>query len=44
LQAEATIKDSLVAATALRHKLTVATRHVFDFEKAGCKVVNPHGD
>jgi hypothetical protein len=41
LQAEATIKDSLVAATALRHKLTVATRHVFDFEKAGCKVVNP---
>jgi predicted nucleic acid-binding protein len=38
------IKDSLIAATALRHKLTVATRNTFDFEKAGCKVVNPYGD
>jgi len=38
------IKDSLIAATALRHKLTVATRNVSDFAKAGCKVVNPYGD
>jgi hypothetical protein len=38
------IKDSLIAATALRHTLTVATRNVLDFAKAGCKVVNPYGD
>jgi toxin FitB len=38
------IKDSLIAATALRHKLTVATRNVEDFAKAGCKVLNPYGD
>ena len=35
------IKDSLIAATALAHKLTVATRNQTDFEKAGVKVVNP---
>lgn len=35
------IKDSLIAATALTHRLTVATRNVADFEKAGCEVVNP---
>lgn len=37
------VKDSLIAATALRHKLTVATRNVVDFANAGCKVVNPYG-
>ena len=37
------IKDSLVAATALIHGLTVVTRNVFDFKKAGVKVVNPFG-
>ncbi len=35
------IKDSLIAATALAHGMTVATRNVTDFEKAGCPVVNP---
>jgi toxin FitB len=35
------IKDSLIAATALTNRLTVATRNVADFEKAGCAVVNP---
>ncbi len=35
------IKDSLIAATALTHGLTVATRNVADFRSAGCSVVNP---
>ena len=35
------VKDSLIAATALAHGLTVATRNVADFAKAGCAVVNP---
>jgi len=35
------IKDSLVAATALVHGLTVATRNVADFKKTGAKVINP---
>jgi len=35
------VKDSLIAATALTHGLTVVTRNVPDFEKAGCPVVNP---
>lgn len=35
------IKDSLIAATALVHQLTVATRNQDDFEKAGVKIVNP---
>jgi hypothetical protein len=38
------IKDSLIAATALAHRLTVATRNVTDFEKAGCPVIDPFGD
>jgi len=37
------IKDSLIAATALVHGLTVATRNRVDFEKAGVAVVNPFG-
>jgi predicted nucleic acid-binding protein len=35
------IKDSLIAATALVHRLTVATRNRSDFEKAGVKVIDP---
>lgn len=35
------IKDSLLAATALTHELTVATRSVRDFAKAGVKVIDP---
>lgn len=35
------IKDSMIAATALVHGLTVATRNQTDFHKAGVKVVNP---
>jgi predicted nucleic acid-binding protein len=35
------VKDSLIAATALAHGLSVATRNVHDFRNAGVKVENP---
>lgn len=35
------IKDSLIAASALTHRLTVVTRNVRDFEKSGVTVLNP---
>ena len=35
------IKDSLIAATALAHGLTVATRDAADFRNAGVPIVNP---
>lgn len=35
------IKDSLIAATALVHDLTIATRNRIDFEPAGVKLVDP---
>ena len=35
------IKDSLIAATALEHGLTVATRNRRDFESAGVEVTDP---
>lgn len=35
------VKDSLIAATALVHDLTVATRNRADFEKAGVRMVDP---
>lgn len=38
------IKDSLIAATALEHDLTVATRNRRDFEKAGVRVIDPFDD
>jgi predicted nucleic acid-binding protein len=33
--------DSMIAATALHHELTVATRNTRDFERAGVKVLDP---
>lgn len=33
--------DALIAATALEHGLTVATRNTVDFEKTGVKLLNP---
>ena len=35
------IKDSLIAATALTHRIPVATRNRSDFEKAGLEVLDP---
>jgi predicted nucleic acid-binding protein len=35
------LKDSMVAATALTHGFTIATRNVRDFAKAGVKLVDP---
>jgi toxin FitB len=35
--------DSLIAATALVHRLTVVTRNVRDFEPMGVPVLNPWG-
>ncbi len=35
------IKDSLIAATALVHDLTIATRNGADFRKAGVRIVDP---
>lgn len=37
------IKDSLIAATALTHELTIVTRNVRDFQAAGVRVLNPFG-
>lgn len=35
------IKDSLIAASARQHGLTVATRNTVDFRLAGVRIVNP---
>jgi hypothetical protein len=35
------IMDSLIAATALHHKMTLATRNLSDFEHAGISLFNP---
>jgi predicted nucleic acid-binding protein len=37
------IKDSLIAATALVHSLTVVTRNRAGFEKAGVRLFDPFG-
>ncbi len=33
--------DGMIAATALQHDLTIATRNIRDFKKAGVKALNP---
>ncbi|MBX7257065.1 MAG: type II toxin-antitoxin system VapC family toxin [Candidatus Hydrogenedentes bacterium] len=33
--------DSMIAATALVHKLTIATRNVSNFQPAGVRIINP---
>jgi predicted nucleic acid-binding protein len=38
-----TIKDSLIAATALVHLLVIVTRNRADFEKAGVSIFDPFG-
>ena len=35
------MKDSLIAATALHHDLTVVTRNRRDFERARLRVIDP---
>jgi predicted nucleic acid-binding protein len=35
------IKDSMIAATAITHGLTVVTRNRVDFEKPGLRIVDP---
>jgi predicted nucleic acid-binding protein len=35
------IKDTMIAATARYHGLTVATRNVVDFKRCGVPVINP---
>ena len=34
-------RDSLIAATAIVHKMTLVTRNVVDFEDSGVKIINP---
>lgn len=35
------IRDSMIAATAIRHNLTIATRNVSDFKSSKLPLVNP---
>lgn len=37
-------RDALIAATALVHRLTIATRNVGDFEPTGVPLLNPWSD
>ncbi len=38
------VRDGLIAATALVHGMTVATRNVADFEPTGVRLINPWKD
>lgn len=38
------LMDGLIAATALRHRLSIVTRNVLDFDRTGVPVVNPWND
>ncbi len=42
-QSDTVYEDAMIAATALMHKLTVATRNVRDFERFKVPVFNPFG-
>jgi toxin FitB len=35
------VKDSLIAATAIQHQLTIVTRNVADFRHVGVPLINP---
>lgn len=35
------VRDTIIAATALVHGMTVVTRNVIDFQSTGVKIVNP---
>jgi len=35
------IKDSMIAATAIHHNLTIATRNISDFKPANVPILNP---
>jgi predicted nucleic acid-binding protein len=35
------VKDSLIAASALQHQLTIVTRNISDFQNAGVPLFNP---
>lgn len=39
-----TLADALIAATAMRHNLTVATRNTRDFQSSGAKLHNPFNE
>lgn len=43
-QSDTVYEDAMIAATALKHKLTVVTRNVRDFERFKVSVFNPFGD
>ncbi|MFO0942490.1 MAG: type II toxin-antitoxin system VapC family toxin [Pirellulales bacterium] len=35
------VKDSLIAASAMQHKLSIVTRNISDFQHAGVPLINP---
>jgi predicted nucleic acid-binding protein len=43
-QSDTVYEDAMIAATALRHKLTVVTRNVRDFERFNVPIFNPFND